>query len=125
MWTNKVNWNGNNNTPRSLGQDQPNRLRLGCEIELTMAVMARQKSGAQVGASSLAYPPWQTILFHFVHLYVIQQGLVGAALVRGVAPIYLWTRDVARENEVGDALYFAVALSLLHSFMYLMVNVRK
>ena len=71
------------------------------------------------------YPSFSTILFHFVHLFVLHQGLVGAFLVYLLTPFYQRTRQLAKTKAIDDAVYFSIVICALHTLLYIVINLRK
>lgn len=72
-----------------------------------------------------AYPSFAEIVSKFVMLYLIQICVVGSCFIHLLGPIYFWSRNIALAYHVSDAQYFAIALSSLHSAVFLVVNARK
>ncbi|CAB9499430.1 Fatty acid hydroxylase domain-containing protein 2 [Seminavis robusta] len=68
------------------------------------------------------YPSFATIGCHFLDIYLIKQCLLGALLVQWLAPWYRSSRSFARENDVDDRWYFTAVLCLVHTGLYLGVN---
>ena len=71
------------------------------------------------------YPPVKDVLLKFVQLYIVQTCVLGSFVVQGLGKGYQWTRLLAKENNIGDALYFTMVLSSVHTSMFLIINTRK
>ncbi|CAB9504511.1 Fatty acid hydroxylase domain-containing protein 2 [Seminavis robusta] len=70
-------------------------------------------------------PPYPTFVAVMTETVIgtLWMCTIGACLVKLLTPFYQWTRGAAKEHGVDNALYFTVALSLVHTGMFVFTNI--
>lgn len=71
------------------------------------------------------YPSLVFVLWHWGIYFVVQECLIGALCVYPLGPVYQWTRAMAKAYSIDDRLYFTLMTSLVHTGLYLLINLRK
>ena len=82
------------------------------------------------------YPSVFEIILHFIHHYIIHQCMIGTMMVYWLTPLYYKSRSSSsilfnnnNNDEMNinndDAWYFSIVLSMIHTGMYVFVNLRE